>query len=183
MSSDDKSDGIIGLIGAIVFAALAIVVPFLKLEGFGFITDSALGITMDFMWDGLQMAAGGVTATTAYTDLVDSWDLMGTPSNIEIVWTIIPLWGFVFIGLGLIGALLVLIPAIQKMTGSDPMGIAFYGFLAGFIATFVEVLLFVIVGLMEENLDGGIENFGWITIGLIVVGWVALFFGYKKASA
>ncbi len=102
----------------------------------------------------------------------------------EIIWTIIPLWGLVFLGLGLLGTLLVAIPALQKMTDSEPMSVAFYGFLAGFIGSLVEFALFLVAGLLDGDLmGGGIEDVNFILLGMFVVAWIALFFGYKKASS
>jgi hypothetical protein len=182
MSPDEKSDGIIGLIGGLVFAILAVVIPFLKLEGFGFLTKTELGITSDFFWDEVTAGPIGMAYDMYYDILEIAGGLLGQQPT-EILWTIIPLWGFAFLGLGTLGAILVIIPALQKMMGSEPMNVAFYGFLAGFIGTFVEYALFLIVGLLDGDLmGGGLENVNLILIGMFVVGWIGLFFGYKKAS-
>ncbi|MHA1940514.1 MAG: hypothetical protein ACW97P_02170, partial [Candidatus Hodarchaeales archaeon] len=169
--ADDSTDGIIGIIGAAVFAVLAVVVPFLKLEGFGFITKSEGGLTSDFFWD--EVSAGPLAmGYDLYLDLLKLAGGFTGQQPTEIVWTIIPLWGFAFLGLGFLGAILVLVPALQKMMGSEPMGVAFYGFLAGLVGTLVEFALFLVAGLLDGDLmGGGIEDVNFILLGMFVVGW------------
>ena len=183
MSSDSKSDGIIGLIGAVIFAVLAVVIPFIKLEGFGFLTKKELSITMDFFWD--EVKRGPIKLSyDMYLDILELKGAIEGQKPTEILWTIIPLWGFAFLGLGILAAILVIVPALQKMSGSEPIGVAFYGFLAGFIGTFIEFTLFLVAGLIDGDLmGGGLDNVNFILLGMFVVSWVALFFGYKKASS
>ena len=180
--TESKNNAIIGLVGAVVFAVCAIIVPFLKLTGLGFITQTEAGVTADMFWDKMVSSTGGISVGVEYGDVVDLWAAFGSPSNIEIIWTIIPLWGFAFIGLGLLGAVLVAIPALQKFGDMEASGFGTIGLILGLVASVVEILLFAIVGLLEENLDGGIENFGWIVIILSVVGWVGLFIGNMYGS-
>jgi hypothetical protein len=194
MSSESKANGIIAIVGAAVFAILTLVVPFLKLKGFGFITDSEAGVTSDFFWDKLSTDLGsGVRFETSFETLLNYWELRGTPSEIEILWTITSLWGFVFLGLGIIGSLLVVIQGILKFKDSEGSTLGLLGFIAGFVATAVEYVLFIVTTLLEENLksglenlniilvmslEGGFENLNLILVIFFIIGWIALFIGY-----
>jgi hypothetical protein len=172
--AESKTDAIIGLIGALAFGICAIVVPFLKMTGFGFITDSesALGITitMDIFWDGAGIKMTGVPVqTSSFSDFVSP--------NMQIIWDIAALWMFVFIGIGLLGFLLVLIPPVQKLAGMEPAGLGTIGLLLGLVATVVHYLLIVLGALLDEAFTGGVENLNIIVLVLMVVGWAGLFVG------
>jgi hypothetical protein len=43
-----------------------------------------------------------------YNDFIS----LGFESDIEIIWKLIPIWGLVFIGLGLLSTILVIIPSL-----------------------------------------------------------------------
>ena len=177
--ADNNTNSIIGLIGAVVYAICAIIVPFLKLEGFGFLTKTEAGVTADFFWD--EYSSGGIGI--AYDTMVDVWKLgaaLGGEEPFEIIWTIIPLWGLVFLGLGLLGAVLVAIPPLMKLGNMDPIEapLGLIGLIAGLVATGVEEILFIIAGLMEPNLEGGLENLGFLVLIFLIVGWAALIIGY-----
>ncbi|MFX0173271.1 MAG: hypothetical protein ACFE9L_15350 [Candidatus Hodarchaeota archaeon] len=178
-----KTNSIIGLIGVVVFGVFAIIVPLLKLTGFGFLyLNDARGIA-DFFWDTLESSSYGISnPTTKYADLIDLWIRHESPSNIEIVWILISLWGLIFIGFGLFGTLLVAIPPLQRLGGMEPLKIGRFGLIFGLVASIVEVLLFTIAGLFERNIEGGIENLGWIAIILSFIGWIGLIIGYMYGS-
>ncbi|PWI48186.1 hypothetical protein CEE45_07710 [Candidatus Heimdallarchaeota archaeon B3_Heim] len=179
--TESKTNAFIGLIGAVVFGVLAIIVPFLKMTGFGFITETGtvpvinVDYTADIFWDGGTTKLTGVPAVdVAFSDFVDS--------SIQIIWDIAGLWMFVFIGLGLIGFLLVAIPPVQKLAGMEPMNLGFFGLIAGLVATVVHYLLIVLGALLDEAFEGGIENLNLIMLVLMIVGWVALIVGYIYGS-
>ncbi len=177
--AESKNDAIIGLIGALAFAVCALVVPILKMTGFGFITDSesAMGITltMDLFWDGAGLKMTGVPGTSM--DFAD----FASP-NMQIIWDIAALWMFVFIAVGFIGFLLVALPPVQKLAGMEPLGFGTIGLLLGLVATVVHYLLIVLGALLDDNFTGGIENLNIITLVLMVVGWAGLFIGNMFGS-
>ncbi|MHA2174729.1 MAG: hypothetical protein ACXAB2_10115 [Candidatus Hodarchaeales archaeon] len=178
--ADDSTDGLIGLIGSVVFAVCAIVVPFLKMTGLGFITAKetilTVTITQDIFWDGAQIDMTGIPAVSIdFADFIDS--------SVQIIWDIAGLWMYVFLVLGLIGFLLVALPSAQKLVGMEPMNVGFLGFLAGLVATLVHYLLIVGGAFLDEAFTGGIEDVNLIVLGLMIVAWIALFIGYKKAAS
>ena len=132
---------------------------------------------IDFFWD--EVSAGGIgIGYDIYLDLLKLTGAFLGQEPTEILWTLIPLWGFVFLGVGLLGAVLVAIPAFQLMSGSDPMNTGFIGLIAGLVATVVEFALFAIVGILDTDLMGGGGDINFVLLGLFVVSWVALIIGY-----
>jgi len=175
--SVNKRNSIIGFIGAVVYAICAIIVPFLKLEGFGFLTRTEGGVTRDFFWDEFM-----AETPLGYDTLLDNWKSRGEP--LEILWTIIQLWGLVFLGLGLIGAVLVVIPPLMQLGNMDPIKapLAKIGLIAGLVGTVVEEILFILGGLLEPSLQFHDIPYGsWIGLPVLIfliVGWAALIVGY-----
>lgn len=182
--AENNTNSLIGLIGAVVFAICAIIVPFLKLAGFGFITETEGGVTSDMFWDEIATSGGIIDFNLPYDEYLDGLKLaadMGFGDEpFEIIWQIIPLWGLVFLGLGLLGAVLVAIPPLMNLGNMDPIEapLAKIGLVAGLVATVVEEVLFIIAGLMEPNLEGGLENLGLLALVFLIVGWAALILGY-----
>lgn len=149
---------------------------------------------MGLFWDKFSTHFGGGTQLeTSFETLLNYWEGRGTPSEIEILWTITSLWGFVFLGVGIIGSLLVVIQGILKFKDLEGSTLGFLGFIAGFVATAVEYVLFTAITFLEENLkngienrnsilvmsmEGGIANLNLILVIFFIIGWIALFIGY-----
>ena len=175
--ADNNVNNIIGIIGTAVFAVLAIIVPFLKILG-GFMQKSItfiIDISYDWHWDVFTTSTAGVSVDVAYADLPGG-------SDFEFIWGILPIWGLAWLGLGLIGAILVLVPPLMKLGNMEPPGapLGLIGLLAGLIATVVEYGLFLILFLLEDwDATFGITpDLNIILLGCFVIGWVGLIVGY-----
>jgi len=162
----------------VLFAFLTVIVSFLKVLG-GFLswsgTEELLTGTIDFYWDEMTVTVFPISIGIGYDDCLN----IGTESNLEIIWRILPLWGLVFLGLGLIGAVLVAIPPLMKLGNSQPIEtpLAKIGLVTGLIATVVEFSLFLILWLFEDWGEPA-PNINIILLGCFIIGWIALIIGY-----
>ncbi|MFX1283559.1 MAG: hypothetical protein ACFFB5_07885 [Promethearchaeota archaeon] len=176
----NNTNDFIGIIGAVLFAVLTIFIPFFRIIG-GFLQNSVSVGTMtmkvDYHWNVI------ITSMNGYTDAI-SYAEMGTgSSDIAIIWGLIPLWGYLWFGLGIIGAVLVTIPPLMRLLDVQPIitPVRPIGLIVGFIATLVELGLFFLIWLLE---DWGISEMGqpdlnFILVGCFFLGWVALIIAYS----
>jgi len=179
LESENQKNAIISIVGTFIFAVLTILLPLLKVFG-GFLTYSAsadfLGqqITskFDYFWDQVTGSLMGLSINFTYDEYVQQGDL-----SAEFIWQIIPIWGLIWIILGLIGAVLVLLPAFQKFQGQKPIEVAKIGLVIGLIATIVEYGLFIVALILEEW-ETTTPNINIILLGCFVIGWIGLIVGY-----
>jgi hypothetical protein len=177
--SDDMTNGIVGLVGSLVFAVLTILVPLVKVFG-GFLTysetveffEQEITTKIDYYWDVVEGTLGGLSIEFNYPDYVDQSDL-----SAEFIWQIIPLWGLLWIILGLLGTVLVAIPAVQKLSGQEPSKIWNFGVIIGLIGTMVEYGIFIAAWLLEDWAGETQPEINLILLGCFVIGWIAIIIG------
>ncbi|MHA1228848.1 MAG: hypothetical protein ACTSPV_19155 [Candidatus Hodarchaeales archaeon] len=185
MSSEleNQKNAIISIVGTVIFSVLTILVPLLKVLG-GFLiyseTSELFGqqITtkVDYFWDQITGSVMGLSLNLTYDQLVQQGD-----SAVELIWQIIPIWGLIWIVLGVIGAILVGITAFQKLQGQKQIGVAKIGLVIGLVATLGEYGLFFLA-LALEKWDSTTPNINIILLGCFVIGWVGLILGYVYAT-
>ncbi|MFX0051141.1 MAG: hypothetical protein ACFE8U_07585, partial [Candidatus Hermodarchaeota archaeon] len=105
---------------------------------------------IDFYWDAFRYGWLGLIDADSYPELVTSLKEANRILTMEVIWQIIPLWGFVWILLSFLGAILVIIPAVQKLFGQKPTKIWIIGLVIGLIGTIIEYGLFIILWLLED---------------------------------
>ncbi|MFX0152831.1 MAG: hypothetical protein ACFFAJ_18765 [Candidatus Hodarchaeota archaeon] len=123
-------------------------------------TRSVLGISIDFTYD----------------QYVEQGEL-----SAELIWQIIPLWGLVWLVLGIVGAVLLLLPAFQKLQGQKPIRVGKIGLAIGLIATVGEYGLFIIAWVLEDW-ETTTPNINIILLACFVIGWIGLIIGYIFAK-
>ena len=181
LSSENNTNAVIGIIGAGVFFFLTVIVSFLKVLG-GFlswnVTEGLFIGTFDFYWDKMTVTVLFISVGIGYDDF-ESLESLGIESNLEIIWTILPLWGLVFLGLGFLGAVLVVIPPLMKLGNAQPIEapLGLIGLIAGLVATGVEYGLFLLLWLLEDWGEQA-PNINIILLGSFIIGWIALIIGY-----
>ena len=183
MSKGDlnQKNAINSLIGAGIFALLTVIIPVMKIAG-GFLTwseyDPELGYssTIDFFWDEI------VVGTMVFFKVGVSYSDMTTVSediNYEVIWKIIPIWGIIYIVIGICGAILIAYPGIQVLWGSSKSDkpVSLYGLFAGLVGTGVEYLLFIFLW-QFENWGSSKPDLNVIILICFIIGWIVLLWGY-----
>lgn len=113
----------------------------------------------------------GLTINFTYDEYVQQGDL-----SAEIIWRIVPLWGLIWLILGFIGAVLMVLPAFQKLQGQKPIKVAKIGLIIGLVATVVEYGLFIVAWVLEEW-ETTTPNINIILLGCFIIGWIGLIIG------
>ncbi|MFX0211102.1 MAG: hypothetical protein ACFFDT_34300 [Candidatus Hodarchaeota archaeon] len=127
-----------------------------------------------YSWDVVKVtiSGGGGTSYGAYKIGDDP------TTNLDIFWSLIPLWGFIWLGIGLLGAVFVLVPPLMKLVNMEPINapLSLIGLIAGLIATIVEYNLFLLLFLLEDWKTFSTE-LNFILQSCFIIGWVALIIG------
>ena len=192
--SNENTNQLIGLICAICFIVLTLVIPFTGVLGGFFqqtVSLTSLGTTIEqkneYMWDGIEETALFFTIKVKYNS-------MESESQAGALWGLCQVWGIVYLLLTAIGGGLVAFYALGKMSGSEPRSlIGVLGVLSGLVGTIGEWAILLITisvedwAAMEEALDildGTITvpQINIIMLALFFVGWILLIFGYVAAS-
>ncbi len=173
------------LLGVGVFVFLTILIPFFKLGG-GFLTYSSYDElsgstgTIDFFWDEMSVSVSFIEVGFSYSDFSSTF---GFASNVQFVWDLLPIWGFLFLILGILGAVLVAITPLQQLGGSQPSESSYgrNGLIVALIGTGVEYSLFLILWAFEDW--GTRPDLNLIILGCFILGWIALSWGHSAAAA
>ncbi|MFX1424692.1 MAG: hypothetical protein ACFFB2_20415 [Promethearchaeota archaeon] len=177
--SEDQKNAVISIVGTVLFAVLTILLPLLKVLG-GFLTYSesteilsqTVKTSVDYYWDKVTGSILGISLDYTYNQYVDQGEL-----SAEIIWQIIPLWGLIWLILGIIGVVLVILPAFQKLLDQEPIRVGKIGLGAGLIATVGEYGLFIIAWVLEDW-ETTTPNINIILLACFVIGWIGLIIGY-----
>lgn len=194
--SNENKNQLIGLICAICFIVLTLVIPFTGVLGGFFqqkISMNYLGTTIDqnneYLWDGIEESALFLTLKVGY-------DSLEAGSQAGALWGFCQIWGMVYLLLTALGGGIVAFYAFSRMSGSElSSSLGVLGVLSGLIGTMGEwVILFITIGsedwaAMEDafGLIGfeatvTIPNMNLLLFSLFIVGWILLIFGYIAAS-
>ncbi len=183
-----------------IFVILTILFPLFRVLG-GFLTFSDFSELfgsrdMVFYWDQVfSIGFRGQIHNSNYLE-VSEWY-----SSTALIWQMIHLWGPIWIILGLIGAVLVVLPAFQKILGQKSVEVAVIpvfqkllgqkevegakiGLILGLVTTGVEFGLFILAWFFSKGSRPFIHkifiNFhlNFNLLGCFVIGWVGLIIGY-----
>jgi hypothetical protein len=182
--SDDVRNGLVSIVCSLVFVVLTVLVPFLRVIG-GFLKYSTTIPyqgqdelwTMDFHWNNVIWGWLGLFNEYTYPDWLELKVQRDEALSLEVIWQIIPFWGFVWIALGVLGAVLVVIPAVQKIFGQQSSKIWIIGIVLGFIGTIVEYGLFIVLWLLEDWKEPSGPEINLLLLGCFIIGWVAFIIG------
>lgn len=144
----------------------------------------------DFFWDRVRVSRLGASVSQSYETWMSN---LAVDLKVEFLWKFIPLWGNIFLILGICAVILVAIPPVLYLTNNQQKKLPFVkiGALLGLIGTSIEYLLFLLLLFLEdpnafltletpaEPLDVGINIF---LFGFFVIGWVSLLGGSMMAN-
>lgn len=180
MQEDKFKTGIGGIIGSLIFVVSTVLMPLGRIFG-GFLTyskttqtsEGTITNSINYYWDIIKVSHPEVSVPDLnYLDYIDQVDLTA-----EIIWRLIPLWGLLWIILGIIGAVLVVIPAVQKILGQEPSKIWKIGVIVGLIGTMIEYGLFIAAIFLEDWEEGATLSINIFLLGFFLVGWIAIIIG------
>ena len=181
---DSNRNDITGIIGVGVFFFLTILVPFLKIGGgflWGDIGVDEFSLSIDLFWDKMNGIFMTIPFETNYYGFSNPiYTSLGVEVNILSIWLLIPLWSSIWLGLGILGTVLVLIPPLMKIGKHKPIKIplGLIGLIFGLVATVVEYGLFFLLWIIEDwgELSPHINIF---VLSCFIIGWISLVNGYR----
>jgi ABC-type branched-subunit amino acid transport system ATPase component len=181
---DNNRNSINGMIGVVIFFLLTILVPFLQIGGgflWGPIGVADISLSIDLYWNEMTGIIMGLPFDDHYRAFTNPiYASIGVEEGIHLIWLIIPLWSSIWLGLGILGAVLVLIPPLMKIGKKEPIKIplGLIGLIIGLIATMVQYGLFFLLWLVEDWGDIS-PHLNIFILGCFIFGWISLVNGYR----
>jgi hypothetical protein len=180
---ENPKNTLISIVGTFIFAVLTILFPLFRVFG-GFLTYSDFNelfgsVERVFYWD--QVISIGYRGQIYNNNYVEFSRF--EPST-ALIWQIIHLWGLIWILFGLIGAVLVMLPAFQVLQEQKPVNVAKIGFVLGLVATGVEFGLFILAWVFSNSTRGfSLSNarnlyINFLLLDCFVIGWIGILVGY-----
>jgi parallel beta-helix repeat protein len=179
-------NALISIIGAVIFTVFTVLLPFFKVLG-GFLTYSyGTGIfglrEQVFYWD--QVASISTRVRGIFNYSYNYLEFSKDQPTTALIWQIIYFWGPIWVILGLIGAVLMVLPVFQKKLKQKPVNVAKIGLILGLVATGVEFGLFFLAWVFSNNtrryaLDNARNlHINFFLLDCFVIGWLGLIVGY-----
>ncbi len=117
-----------------------------------------------------------------YSDWIDLIELSRGESKAKIFWQLIDIWQWILLLGGLAALVLVILPPLFVMRGTEletPVDLGLLGFIIGLIASGIEWLLFILAWQLEDWVTS--PDLGFILLILNFVGFVVLYLAAKPS--
>ncbi|MHA2365288.1 MAG: hypothetical protein ACXAC7_15120 [Candidatus Hodarchaeales archaeon] len=193
-NTKNKRYSIYSIIGVIIFLFLTLILPFFELLG-GFLIYFSEEVIYEYLGENpyevetflyfkwIPFEEADFNYYWDHVTLENNDDLIYSDfsikenfdSNITILWKFIPIWGIIWIFGIIIGSILVTINPFRLLLNKSPLPypLALYGFFLGFLASFVEFHIFILLWFFE-NWGEGRPSINVILYISYIIGWLTL---------
>lgn len=181
---DRNENDIAGIIRIGVFFLLTILIPFLKIGGgflWGEISTTDFSLSIDLFWDRMTGLSNSVPFNSDYRAFNNPvFDSIGVEEGFSFVWLIIPLWGPIWLTLGILGTGLLLISPTMNIRNKEPIKFPLgkIGLIIGLIGTVVQYSLFLLVLILEDWGEFA-PHINLLILSCFIIGWISLINGYR----